>query len=252
MKLDHEYLPIEGLQRFTDSAARLMLGSFAAEGKHAAVQSISGTGGVRYGAELLNRFPPKAGKVVYISKPTWGNHKNIFQDAGFEVKEYKYWNASTNGLDLAGMLNDIKSAPEGSVILLHACAHNPTGVDPTEDQWNQILSVIRDKNHLTFFDSAYQGFASGNVDKDAFSVRLWCKEQIPFVLAMSFSKNFGLYNERCGVTIVYCPGANGKIEAENIRSQLARIARPMISNPPAHGARIVDIVLNSDELHKEW
>jgi len=248
--LDHEYLPIEGLTSFTDASARFILGKehpAYVEKRFASVQAISGTGALRFGAEFLSRFKKDA--VVYVSNPTWGNHKNIFSDCGFKVKDYRYWDAQTNSLDLKGMLEDIEKAADGSIILLHACAHNPTGVDPTEAQWKEIADLLEKKKHLVFFDSAYQGFASGDLDKDAFAVRYFATRKLEFILAMSYSKNFGLYNERCGSAIVVM---NKKELVANVRSQFAKIARPMISNPPAFGARIVDSILNTPELFDEW
>jgi len=152
---------------------------------------ISGTGAVRLGAEFLSRYWNT--KIVYSSNPTWGNHKAIFNNAGIKYEEYRYWNPKTLGLDLAGMLEDLEKAPEGSIILLHACAHNPTGIDPTLDEWKQIAVTIRRKKHIPFFDSAYQGFASGDLAKDATAVRYFASEGFEFLVAQSFAKNFGLY-----------------------------------------------------------
>lgn len=186
---------------------------------------------------------------VYISKPTWANHRNIFIEAGISVAEYRYWNPSSNDLDFEGMIEDFKNAPTGSIILLHACAHNPTGVDPTQEQWKLIADVIERKNHIAFFDSAYQGFASGDLDRDAFACRYFASRGMEFILAQSYSKNFGLYNERCGCLSVVTQKPE---TAVNLKSQLAKVARPMISNPPAFGARIVDTVLNDKDLFAEW
>jgi aspartate aminotransferase len=219
-----------------------------ADGKYASAQAISGTGALRYGAELIARFMNKP--RIYISNPTWINHKNIFNDCGLEVSEYRYWHAPSNGLDFQGMLADIDQAPEGSVFVLHACAHNPTGVDPTKEQWAQIAQHMKAKKHVTFFDSAYQGFASGDLDQDAYAVRLFTQEYgLEVLVAQSYSKNFGLYGERCGCLVVTC---DSQATAKNIVSQIAKIARPMISNPPAFGARIVELVLTTPALEAEW
>lgn len=147
------------------------------------------------------------------------------------------------------MLEDLKNAPNGSIIVLHACAHNPTGVDPTEEQWKQIADVIEQKRHVPFFDSAYQGFASGDLDRDAYSVRYFASRGMEMLIAQSYSKNFGLYSERCGCLVVVTKTPD---LANRVKSQLARIARPMISNPPAFGARLVDMILNNRELYAEW
>jgi len=185
-----------------------------------------------------------------VPSPTWGNHNNIFRDSGLEVKQYRYWDRATNGLDLDGMLADLQAAPDGSAVLLHACAHNPTGVDPTPEQWKKICSVLKARPGLSlFFDSAYQGFASGDAEADAFALRHFVSEGVPVALAQSFAKNFGLYGERVGVLNVVCDDAD---EAARVLSQLKIIIRPMYSNPPCHGARIVHAVLSDPSLEKQW
>ncbi|KAI9204690.1 pyridoxal phosphate-dependent transferase [Polychytrium aggregatum] len=247
--LDHEYLPIAGLKSFTDASVKLILGDSSPailEKRFAANQTISGTGAVRLGAEFLARFHKS---VVYISNPTWAVHRNIFSDSGFEVREYKYWNESTRGLDLESVLSTFQSAPEGSILVLHACAHNPTGVDPTLDQWKQISDVVKAKNHFVFFDCAYQGFASGDLDRDAQAVRYFVEEGHELFVAQSYAKNFGLYGERIGCLTVV---AQSTEQAKNISSQLERITRSLISNPPTFGARIVSLVLNNPELYEQW
>ncbi|KAI9175637.1 Aspartate aminotransferase, cytoplasmic [Blastocladiella emersonii ATCC 22665] len=248
--LDHEYLPIEGLKSFTDAAARLILGADSpaiAEGRVASVQTISGTGAVRLGADFLARF--RKGAKVLISNPTWANHRAIFADAGFaEVADYAYYHTETRGLDLEGMLRDLRAAPEGSIVVLHACAHNPTGVDPTPAQWATIADVMAAKRHVAFFDCAYQGFASGDVDRDAQAVRFFATK-MELLVAQSFAKNFGLYNERCGNLSVV---AASPAVAGAVRSQMAKLQRAAISNPPAFGARIVSTVLNNPDLYAEW
>ena len=191
--LDHEYLSIDGLKSFTDASIRLILGkdSIAIKEKRlTACQSISGTGAVRLGAEFISRFFKGH---CYISNPTWANHRNMFQDAGFEVHDYPYWDPKVKGLAFDEMLKTFKNAPNGSIILLHACAHNPTGVDPTMEQWAQIAAVIREKGHFPFFDCAYQGFASGDLDRDASAVRYFVEQGFDLMVAQSYAKNFGLY-----------------------------------------------------------
>ena len=189
--LDKEYAGITGVPAFTKAAAVLAYGS----GSHvikanrvAITQSISGTGALRCGGEFLARYYPNA-KKVFIPNPSWANHNAVFKDSGLEVAKYRYYNKDTIGLDFDGMVADLKSAPDSSIVLLHACAHNPTGIDPTEDQWKQISAVVKEKNHYPFFDMAYQGFASGDTKKDAFALRLFISEDHNLCLAQSFAKN---------------------------------------------------------------
>ncbi|XP_047251680.1 aspartate aminotransferase, chloroplastic isoform X2 [Capsicum annuum] len=213
----------------------------------ATIQGLSGTGSLRIAAALIERYFP--GSKVLISSPTWGNHKNIFNDARVPWSEYQYYDPRTVGLDFAGMIDDIKAAPEGSFILLHGCAHNPTGIDPTPEQWEKIADLIQEKNHIPFFDVAYQGFASGSLDQDASSVRLFAARGMELLVAQSYSKNLGLYGERIGAINVLCSSADA---ATRVKSQLKRLARPMYSNPPIHGARIVANVIGIPELFSEW
>jgi aspartate/tyrosine/aromatic aminotransferase len=165
------------------------------------------------------------------------------------VKTYRYWDEKTRGLDFKGMVEDINAAPSGSIILLHACAHNPTGVDPTREQWKQIAEIVKAKNHFTFFDSAYQGFATGDLDGDAWAIRYWVSQGIECLIAQSFAKNFGLYDCRIGALTVV--GAD-KAKTEAAVSQLEIIVRATYSNPPSHGARIVNTILSDTELAAEW
>lgn len=169
------------------------------------------------------------------------------------IKTYPYFSAKTKGLDFEGMVNGISSAPSGSIILLHACAHNPTGVDPTEEQWTKIASVMREKKHFPFFDCAYQGFASGSLAQDNAAIRHFIKEGFELVIAQSFAKNFGLYGERAGAFhFVAAPTGNANETAKRVYSQLLILQRSEISNPPAYGARIASTVLNDPELFAEW
>ncbi|KAG0239706.1 aspartate aminotransferase [Mortierella sp. GBAus27b] len=250
--LDHEYLPILGLESFRKASTKLILGADSkalAEGRVGSAQCISGTGAVYTGAHFLSKHYPIKGAACYISKPTWANHRAIFEGVGIPVLEYPYWDPSTKGLDLKGMLGTMQSAPNGSIFLLHPCAHNPTGVDPTPEQWRQIADVMEAKGHFTFFDCAYQGFASGNLDKDAYSVRYFVERGFELFVAQSFSKNFGLYSERAGnLTIV----AKSPEVKNRIESQIAKAQRAVISNPPAYGSRVVSVVLNDDKLYEEW
>jgi len=249
-KLDHEYLSIAGDAQFNALCSKLIFGqdsSLLKEGKITTVQSISGTGGLRVAADFLARWLP--GSTIYYPNPTWGNHKNIFSDAKLNNKPYAYWNPKGRDLDIKAMLSDLKAAPEGSIILLHACAHNPTGVDPTEAQWKDIADVIVKRKHFPFFDLAYQGFASGSADRDAFAVRYFAEQGLELCVSQSFAKNFGLYNERTG-TLSFV--ASSKEQAKAVHSQLEALIRPAYSNPPAHGARIVKTVLTDPALVEEW
>jgi len=250
-KINHEYLPVLGLDTFTKAATTMLLGEDSpalAENRAFGVQCLSGTGALRNGAEFLKRI--MGADTVYISAPSWGNHKLIFNYSGYEnIRSYRYWDETNKCLDFDGWLEDLTAAPAKSVIILHACAHNPTGVDPTKDQWHKIAEVCRKNQLFPFFDCAYQGFASGCLDTDAWAVRFFVSEGFELFCSQSFSKNFGLYNERAGnLTIVTANGGN----VDNIKSQMTLIIRAMVSNPPAHGARIVDTVLANPELYQEW
>ncbi|KAI8383981.1 aspartate aminotransferase [Blakeslea trispora] len=249
--LDHEYQPIAGTTTFTNAAAKLILGEDSPaikENRFAGVQTISGTGANHTGALFLSKFYEKS-KKCYISNPTWANHRAIFSLVGFDVQDYPYWDAQTRGLDYEGLLQCMRDAPNGSVFVLHACAHNPTGVDPTREQWIGIANVMREKDHFPFFDCAYQGFASGDLDNDAWAVRYFVEQGFELFVCQSFAKNFGLYGERAGnLTIV----AKSTQDSNRVLSQLEKLQRAEISNPPAFGARIVSIVLNDKALYQEW
>ncbi|XP_026878807.2 aspartate aminotransferase, cytoplasmic [Electrophorus electricus] len=253
--LNHEYLPILGLPEFRSSASKIVLGENSPavlEKRVGAVQCLGGTGALKIGAEFLRRWHNGGNTKtpVYVSAPTWENHNGVFANAGFEdIRPYKYWNAEKRGLDLAGFLGDLESAPEQSVIVLHACAHNPTGTDPSKDEWEQIAQVMKRRSLFPFFDSAYQGFASGNLEKDAWAVRFFVSQRFEIFCAQSFSKNFGLYNERVGnLTVV----AKDEDNLTRVLSQMEKIVRITWSNPPSQGARVVSITLNNPELFTEW
>jgi aspartate aminotransferase len=250
--VDKEYLPIDGLAAFNAATARLLLGDGSpalADGRVATIQGLSGTGSLRVGAAFLAKFRPP-GTVVYCSDPTWGNHFNIFGDAGLATAKYRYFYPATVGLDFEGMLADLGAAPPGSVIVLHGCAHNPTGVDPTREQWAAIADVCAARSLLPFFDVAYQGFASGDLDADAWAPRFFAHDKgLEILVAQSYSKNLGLYSERVGALnfVLADPGA-----ATRSLSQAKRIARALYSNPPAHGARIVAAVVGDPALFAQW
>lgn len=189
--MDKEYAGITGVPAFTKAAAVLAYGSGSDAIKNdrvAITQSISGTGALRIGGEFLARWYPH-GKQIFIPTPSWANHNAVFKDSRLEVVKYRYYNKDTIGLDFDGMVADLKAAPANSIILLHACAHNPTGIDPSEAQWRRISEVVKEKGHYPFFDMAYQGFASGDTNKDAFPVRLFISEGHNLCLAQSFAKN---------------------------------------------------------------
>lgn len=250
-KMDKEYAPIGGLADFNKVAIELALGEDSAnlsQKNNATVQSISGTGALRIGAAFLNKFW-KGNPEVYLPSPSWGNHTPIFQHSGLKLNKYAYYDAKTCGLDFQGCLNDINKMPEKSIILLHACAHNPTGVDPTPEQWHELSKVIKSRKLYPFFDMAYQGFASGDVSRDAAAVRIFEKDGHSFILTQSFAKNMGLYGERAGAFSVICPT---KEESDRVMSQIKILIRPMYSNPPLHGARIVLEILLDQELKTIW
>ncbi|CRG91389.1 aspartate aminotransferase [Talaromyces islandicus] len=253
--LDHEYLPISGLANFTAAAQKLILGADSPaiqENRATSLQTISGTGAVHLGALFLAKFHPRR-PTVYLSNPTWANHNQIFSNVGLAIDKYPYFSAQTKGLDIDGMLATLGAAPAGSIIVLHACAHNPTGVDPTQDQWKQIADVIRERGHFPFFDCAYQGFASGDPARDAWAIRYFIQQGFETCVAQSFAKNFGLYGERAGAFhFVSAAGPDAATANRNIASQLAILQRSEISNPPAYGSRIASIVLNDPALYAQW
>ncbi|KAJ5042285.1 uncharacterized protein L3040_004837 [Drepanopeziza brunnea f. sp. 'multigermtubi'] len=253
--LNHEYLPIAGLASFTSAAAKLILGADSpalTEKRACSVQTISGTGAVHLGALFLKRFFPGS-PTVYFSNPTWANHNQIFANVALPSATYPYFSKDTKGLDFAGMKKTIADAPDHSIILLHACAHNPTGVDPTKEQWKELAVLMAEKSHFPFFDCAYQGFASGDLAKDAWAVHHFVEQGFELCIAQSFAKNFGLYGERAGCFhFVTGPGSDAQKTIGRISSQLAILQRSEISNPPAYGARIASLVLNDEALFKEW
>ncbi|XP_077461151.1 aspartate aminotransferase, cytoplasmic-like [Stigmatopora argus] len=254
--LNHEYLPILGLPEFRSAASKVALGDDSPaikEGRVGGVQALGGTGALRIGAEFLRRWYNGVNNTatpVYVSSPTWENHNAVFADAGFkDVRPYHYWDAAKRGLDITGLVDDLEKAPEGSIFVLHACAHNPTGTDPNQDEWKQIAEIMKRRNLFVFFDSAYQGFASGSLEKDAWAIRYFVSQGFELFVAQSFSKNFGLYNERVGnLTVVARDGDN----LARILSQMEKIVRTTWSNPPSQGARIVSKTLNCPKLFAEW
>ncbi|KAH0564677.1 aspartate aminotransferase, mitochondrial [Cotesia glomerata] len=250
-KLDKEYLPISGEPNFCTNSITLALGDgndVVANKLNTTVQGISGTGSLCIGAFYLSKFFP-GNKEVYMPTPTWGNHIPLFKLAGLTPKSYRYYDPKTCGLDFQGALEDISKMPEKSIILLHACAHNPTGVDPKPEQWKELSALIKKKNLFPFFDMAYQGFASGDCARDAMAVRMFVKEGHQIALAQSYAKNMGLYGERVGAFSLVTSSAD---EAARTMSQIKILIRPMFSNPPISGARIVNEILSDPALKQEW
>lgn len=250
MELDKEYLGITGLPAFTNAAADLAFlpeSAVRKDSRNVTVQSISGTGSLRIGASFLSKFMKS--KVIWLPTPSWGNHNPIFNHAGMETQKYRYYDPETCGFDVAGAMEDLNNIPEGSVVLFHACAHNPTGVDPSFENWKEMSDICKKRNLLPFFDMAYQGFASGDTDRDAKAVRYFVSEGHNILLAQSFAKNMGLYGERVGAFTVVCADAE---EAQRVESQVKILIRPMYSNPPVHGARIAARILTEQDIREQW
>ncbi|KAG4074950.1 hypothetical protein HA402_009375 [Bradysia odoriphaga] len=247
-KLDKEYSAIGGNADFCKLSYELAMGDGTYGDNVFTVQSISGTGALRLGAAFLNGFW-EGNREVYMPSPTWANHIPIFQHSGLKVNTYKYYHPETCGLDFKGAIEDINKIPPKSIILLHACAHNPTGVDPKPEQWAELSELVKKRNLFPFFDMAYQGFASGDCVKDAFAVRLFAKEGHHLALCQSYAKNMGLYGERSGAFSLLL---GDKDEADRCLSQMKILIRPMYSNPPIHGAHIVREILSDKSLRSEW
>lgn len=249
--LDKEYAPIGGSAEFCKLTISLALGDDNEQvknGLNTTLQGISGTGSLRIGGAFLQKFFP-GNKIVYLPSPSWGNHTPIFKHSGLDVKQYRYYDPKTCGFDFQGTLQDIAKIPENSIILFHACAHNPTGVDPKPEQWAEISNVVKQRKLFPYFDMAYQGFASGDVSRDAFAVRHFVKEGHQIALTQSYAKNMGLYGERAGAFSLI---TGSKEEAATTLSQLKILVRPMYSNPPIHGARIVTEILSDPTLRSKW
>ncbi len=248
-QLAHSYLPIEGLANLNRGARALVLGNESeahTSGRSVTVQSIGGTGALKIGADYLRALLPDA--KVAISRPSWENHRALFEKAGFEVVEYPYYDPKTHGLDLDGMLEYLKSLPAKSIVVLHACCHNPTGVDPTAGQWGEIADVIAQKDLVPFMDIAYQGFGDG-LEPDAAAVRLFVEKGLNCLISTSFSKSFSLYGERIGALTLVTDNAD---QASRVLSQVKRVIRTNYSNPPTFGGAVVAEALNSPELFAMW
>lgn len=258
-ELNHEYLPIAGLADFTAASQKLVFGASSpaiTEKRVVSLQTVSGTGAVHLGALFLTKFynpSTSDAKAIHMSSPTWANHNQIFSNVHLPIKSYPYFSKETCGLDFEGMISAIESAPNGSIILLHGCAHNPTGVDPTQEQWKKIAEVMKQRHHFPFFDNAYQGFASGSLSKDGWAVQYFVEQGFELVVAQSYAKNFGLYGERAGCFhFVAPPSSQAEDTVSRVGSQLAILQRSEISNPPAYGARIASLVLNDKKLFAQW
>ena len=243
------YLPIEGLGAYDKAVQELVFGADSAviqEKRAVTVQALGGTGALKIGADFLKRFSPDS--QVYISDPSWENHRALFESAGFTVNTYAYYDPATKGVNFAGMLADLKAMPEGSIVLLHACCHNPTGAELNADQWGQVIQVVRANNLIPFLDMAYQGFGDG-IAEDGAVVRRFTETAGPLLISNSFSKSFSLYGERVGALSVV---ASTTEEAARLLSQLKRIVRTNYSNPPTHGGKVVATVLSTPELRQMW
>jgi aromatic-amino-acid transaminase len=243
------YLPIDGLPDYDRAVQALIFGADCAalkEGRIVTVQALGGTGGLRIGADFLRRLD--AGSQVWISDPSWENHRALFESAGFKVNSYPYYDAATHGVNFAGMLDSLRSLPEASVVVLHACCHNPTGVDLTTLQWDAVIETVRARKLMPFLDFAYQGFGDG-LDDDAQVVRRFAMTPGPLFVSSSFSKSFSLYGERVGALSVV---AHSGDEGSRILSQLKRVVRANYSNPPTHGGKVVANVLLTPELRELW
>lgn len=263
---NHEYLPINGYAPFLEETLKVL---FTKENyakvkpRTVSSQLLSGTGALHFTGVFLSRFL-SLNRTLYLSDPTWANHRQIFESLGFTVRTYPYWDASTKTLNLESMINAIKDADSGLVFLLHAVAHNPTGLDPTKPQWGQILDAIGEKKHFPIFDIAYQGFASGSLLEDAYSLNLGVEKlkNTPIMVCQSFAKNLGLYGERTGAVHLILPQDLKGVVPEDVEgpeellgaisSQFKKIMRLEVSNPPAYGLKVAALVLSDPELRAEW
>ncbi len=245
------YLPIDGLAAYNRLTQRLLFGADApilAEDRVATAQTIGGSAALRVGADVLKQLLGARAKVA-ISDPSWGNHQVVFRAAGFAISEYRYFNPANHGLDFAGMLEDLAQVETGSVVLLHACCHNPTGVDLHAEQWRQVIALVHERGLLPFVDMAYQGFDRG-LAQDALVLRLLAQSPVrAFVVANSYSKSFALYGERVGALSMV---GTDRAEAARLRSKMKQIIRTLYSSPATHGAALVAGVLGSGELRARW
>ncbi|HSV36553.1 MAG TPA: amino acid aminotransferase [Ramlibacter sp.] len=243
------YLPIDGIAAYDDAVKNLVFGAGSEpvkSGRVATVQALGGTGGLKIGADFLKKVNP--GAKVLISDPSWENHRALFAQAGFTVEAYPYYNAAKRGIDFDGMLTALETAPKGTVVVLHACCHNPTGYDITPAQWDQVIGTVKARELVPFLDMAYQGFGYGIAEDGAVIGKFVASGQ-NFFVSTSFSKSFSLYGERVGALSVLC---QDKEEAGRVLSQLKIMIRTNYSNPPIHGGQVVAMVLGTPELRAQW
>jgi len=243
------YQPIEGLAAYNQAVQKLLFGGnspLLAEGRVITAEALGGTGALKVGADYLKRLLPDA--TVYISDPSWENHRALFEAAGFPVSNYPYYDAGTRGVNFSAMTKFLATLPAGAIVVLHACCHNPTGADLSEPQWREVIDVVRARGLVPFIDIAYQGFAEG-IEADAVAVRLFADSNLSFVVSSSFSKSFSLYGERVGALSLIT--AN-KDEAARVLSQIKRVVRTNYSNPPTHGGAVVAAILANPELRQMW
>ena len=243
------YLPIDGMAAYNKAVQSLVFGAdseVVKSGRALTVQTLGGTGALKVGADFLRRLNPQS--ELWISNPSWENHRAIFEYAGFKVNEYAYYHAPTRGVDFDGMLTSLNTLPSGAVAVLHACCHNPTGVDLTPAQWEKVIEVVNKRGIMPFLDMAYQGFADG-IDADAFAVRRFAEACPVVFVSTSFSKSLSLYGERVGALTVVTAS---KEEAARTLSQVKRVVRTNYSNPSTHGAQAVTLVLTTPELRAQW
>lgn len=243
------YLPIDGIAAYDSAVKGLVFGADSEpvkSGRVATVQGLGGTGALKIGADFLKRLKPDA--KVLISDPSWENHRALFTQAGFSVGTYRYYDAATRALDFEGMLADLNAAAAGTIVVLHACCHNPTGYDITPAQWDQVIAAVKARGLTPFLDMAYQGFANG-IAEDGAVIGKFVAAGLTFFVSTSFSKSFSLYGERVGALSVLCAS---KDEAERVLSQLKIMIRTNYSNPPTHGGAVVAMVLNDAQLRAQW
>lgn len=243
------YLPIEGLATYDKTVQELVFGADSPviqEKRAITVQALGGTGALKLGADFLKRFSPQS--QIWISDPSWENHRALFESAGFTVNTYPYYDPATRGVNFTGMLKALREMPAGSVVLLHACCHNPTGADLTEEQWTEVIDVVKQRGLIPFLDMAYQGFGDG-IEADGKVVRRFSEAGGPLFVSNSFSKSFSLYGERVGALSI---ATASQEEAARVLSQLKRVVRTNYSNPPIHGGQVVATVLSTPELRKLW
>jgi aromatic-amino-acid transaminase len=243
------YLPIDGIAAYDSAVKNLVFGAGSEPvkaGRVATIQALGGTGGLKVGADFLKQVNP--GAKVLISDPSWENHRALFTRAGFPVETYPYYNAARRGIDFDGMLTALNVAPAGTIVVLHACCHNPTGYDLTPGQWDQVIAAVKSRDLVPFLDMAYQGFGHG-IAEDGAVIGKFVAAGLDFFVSTSFSKSFSLYGERVGALSVLC---STKEDADRVLSQLKIAIRTNYSNPPIHGAQVVATVLNTPELRALW